>query len=51
MAKQIDRTALTRTGVRVILNKTYKVDGGWISWVMGNGDYPVEIFIPGPDAE
>jgi hypothetical protein len=41
------RTALTKKGTEVILNKSYPVDGGWISWVIGNKGYAVEIFIPG----
>jgi len=43
------RTALTRSGKKVILNETVKVEGGWTSWVLGNSDYAVSIFIPGRD--
>jgi hypothetical protein len=45
------RTAKTKTGTEVILNKCYPVDGGWISWVIGSKGYAVEIFIPGRDED
>ena len=41
------RTGKTKDGTEVILNKCYRVDGGWISFVMHSKGYAVEIFVPG----
>jgi hypothetical protein len=44
---EVTRTAKTKDGTEVILNKTYAVDGGWIAFVMHSNGYAVEIFVPG----
>jgi hypothetical protein len=45
------RTAKTRTGQKVILNETRKVQGGYEGYVLNSKGHAVEIFIPTRDDE
>lgn len=40
------RTAKTYKGHVVELNKTTKVDGGWVGYVLNSQGYAVPVFIP-----
>lgn len=45
-AADAERTAKTKDGRTVVLNKSVKVDGGIESWVIGANGYAVRTFVP-----